>query len=269
MLFRGFGFASEDQFAALAAALCPELMDYVGGNSPRTRVEGKIYTATEYPSSAKITLHNEASYTNEMPRIIMFFCATPPSAGGQTPIADSRRVLTKLDPTITEQFARKRVKYLNNLHAGHGIGRSWQDTFQTLEKSVAEKWLVERGYEFEWKADGSLRTSLVCDPIKHHPRTGEASWVCQADQWHSSNLDPSTRRALLSVVSERDLPHHACYGDDSPLAETDLKHIRQTFDAEAAVFEWSKHDVLICDNILTAHGRQPFTGSRRILVAMA
>jgi alpha-ketoglutarate-dependent taurine dioxygenase len=33
--------------------------------------------------------------------------------------------------------------------------------------------------------------------------------------------------------------------------------------------QWSKGDVLMLDNITVAHGRQPFTGSRRILVAMA
>jgi alpha-ketoglutarate-dependent taurine dioxygenase len=39
---------------------------------------------------------------------------------------------------------------------------------------------------------------------------------------------------------------------------------------EAAVcFAWQKGDLLMVDNMLVAHGRAPFTGPRRILVAMA
>jgi len=34
-------------------------------------------------------------------------------------------------------------------------------------------------------------------------------------------------------------------------------------------FPWQPQDVMLLDNMLTAHGRAPFKGSRRILVAMA
>ena len=38
--------------------------------------------------------------------------------------------------------------------------------------------------------------------------------------------------------------------------------------AETVTFPWRRGDVLLLDNMLTAHGRRPFTGDRRVLVAM-
>jgi alpha-ketoglutarate-dependent taurine dioxygenase len=34
-------------------------------------------------------------------------------------------------------------------------------------------------------------------------------------------------------------------------------------------FPWQKGDILMVDNMLAAHGREPFTGPRKIMVAMA
>jgi alpha-ketoglutarate-dependent taurine dioxygenase len=34
-------------------------------------------------------------------------------------------------------------------------------------------------------------------------------------------------------------------------------------------FTWEKGDVLMVDNMLTAHSRRPFLGERKILVGMA
>ena len=38
--------------------------------------------------------------------------------------------------------------------------------------------------------------------------------------------------------------------------------------AEAVTFSRQRGDVLVLDHMLTAHGRRPFTGARRVLVAM-
>jgi alpha-ketoglutarate-dependent taurine dioxygenase len=38
--------------------------------------------------------------------------------------------------------------------------------------------------------------------------------------------------------------------------------------AEERTFDWQKGDVLLCDNYLVMHGRQPYSGHRQIVVAM-
>ncbi len=35
-----------------------------------------------------------------------------------------------------------------------------------------------------------------------------------------------------------------------------------------SLFEWRAGDLLVVDNVLAAHGRMPFSGARRVLLAM-
>jgi hypothetical protein len=128
--------------------------------------------------------------------------------------------------------------------------------------------LETRGYEFHWKADGGLRTSIVGDAVAKHPETKEDVWINQAEQWHPSSLDSKARKALFSLLREEDLPHNSYFGDGTPISETDLDRIRQVLAEREVVFEWGEKDVLLCDNYLVAHGRQPFTGERKIFVAL-
>ncbi|HSF39385.1 MAG TPA: TauD/TfdA family dioxygenase [Thermoanaerobaculia bacterium] len=37
----------------------------------------------------------------------------------------------------------------------------------------------------------------------------------------------------------------------------------------SVAFPWQRGDALLLDNFLTSHGREPFSGPRRIVVAMA
>jgi alpha-ketoglutarate-dependent taurine dioxygenase len=47
-----------------------------------------------------------------------------------------------------------------------------------------------------------------------------------------------------------------------------LEHIREVLRQETIPVKWQKGDILIVDNILAAHGRMPFSGARRIVLAM-
>jgi alpha-ketoglutarate-dependent taurine dioxygenase len=268
ILFRGFSVNTPQQFQEFAAVFCQEFGDYKGGNTPRTNVGGHVFTATEYPRDAKISMHNEASYLRQMPRIVLFYCAQPADSGGQTPLADSRRILARLTSAVREKFERNGVRYVNNLHDGSGLGRSWQQVFGTADRREAERRLRADHYEFEWKEDGGLRTSIVAPAVAAHPVTGELAWINQAEQWHPSSLEPETREALLDIMEDEDLPHNAYFGDGSPLDEGELEEIRAAMSAEERVFDWQQGDVLLCDNFLVMHGRRPFTGDRRVLVAM-
>jgi hypothetical protein len=268
ILFRGFIVRNATEFESIAETLCGEFNDYIGGNSPRTRVASHVFTSTEYAKDQPISMHNEASYMRSMPNRILFFCEKPPGQDGETPLADCRKILNHLNPALKESFQRKGVLYVNNMHAGAGLGRSWMDVFATSDQREVEERLRKDGYDFEWRAGRSLRTSSRGPGIVAHPQTRESVWINQAEQWHPSSLDPDFRDQLFSLLSEEELPHNSFFGDGSPLIESDLQEIRTAMKIEEKVFSWEQGDVLLCDNYLVMHGRRPYSGDRKVLVAM-
>lgn len=269
VLFRGFAVETAAAFDRVVRSLYPGLLDYVEGNSPRARVSGQIYTSTSYPPEYPISLHSELSYAHRWPSAIAFFCRHSAAAGGETPIADCRTVLARIPAGVRERFVTRGVRYVQSMHGGRGLGKTWQDTFETSDRRVVEDYCAAGHVDYEWRPDGGLRTVQVRPAVRTHPETGAQVWFNQADQWHPSNLDAASREALLRVCRGDDLPLNATYADGGAIADEDIEAIRSSFDAHATVFPWERGDVLILDNMLMAHGRRPYRGHREVLVAMA
>ncbi|WP_374050058.1 TauD/TfdA family dioxygenase [Paenibacillus larvae] len=66
------------------------------------------YTSTEYPANQYIPLHNEMSYTTNWPIKIWFYAVQTAKKGGETPLADSRKVYECIDPSIRKMFKEKK-----------------------------------------------------------------------------------------------------------------------------------------------------------------
>ena len=198
---------------------------------------------------------------------IWFFCVQPALTGGCTPIADSRKILKRLRPQTVEKFSQKQVLYVRNY--GDGLGLHWPEVFQTTDKSVVEQHCREASIEFEWKDNNRLRTRQVRPAVRIHPHNGEQSWFNHMLFFHVSSLPPSVRDAFVSGIGEEDLPFNTYYGDGSPIEPSVLEEVRAAYAQETLAFPWQKGDILMVDNMLVAHGREPFTGPRKIVVAMA
>ena len=121
--------------------------------------------------------------------------------------------------------------------------------------------------EFQWRGD-RLRTSCVRPAVVRHPVSGEKVWFTQAQHWHISCLDAEARQVLASSFPEEDLPRNCYYGDGSPIDESVMSEILDVYRSLEASFPWEAGDIVMLDNLLAAHGRTPFTGERRMLVAM-
>ncbi|HKX28619.1 MAG TPA: TauD/TfdA family dioxygenase [Blastocatellia bacterium] len=266
ILFRNFQLPSPESFGQFVIACSDHLLPYRERSSPRTQISNNIYTSTDYPADQSIFLHNENSYQHVWPLKIFFFCSTPPTQGGETPIADCRRVLARLDPKIRQRFAERGWMLVRNF--GDGLSLSWQSVFQTEDRSEVETYCRKAGIEIEWRGD-RLRTRQVRHAVAQHPATGESIWFNHAAFFHLSTLDPSMREGLLAVLDEADLPNQTYYGDGSPIEPSILEEIREAYRSETVSFAWQEGDILMLDNMLTAHGRNPYLGPRKILVAMA
>jgi alpha-ketoglutarate-dependent taurine dioxygenase len=269
VLFRGFTIREVEAFQQVARAVIPELLPYVEGQSPRTKVLDNVYTSTEFPAQYTITPHNELSYAKSPPPRIIFHCHIAPGEGGETPIFDFRKVYAAMDPALRSRFERAGVKYVKNMHArDRGLGKSWMQHFETNDRAVVESYLCENDIEYEWANDGTLKTWSVRPASRQHPVTGEWHWFNQANLWHVSNVDERHRAQLLERCGDDNLPTHAFYGDGQPIADDELNRVRQVMWDHAVIFPWQQGDVLVLDNYLVAHGRMPYKGPRKILVAM-
>ncbi len=266
LLFRGFGLREAEEFERFIEALSGEALEYRERSSPRHSVKGRIYTSTDHPPHQSIFPHNEQSYNSTFPMKISFFCHTPAPQGGATPIGDTRKVFQRLDPRLRQRFIEKKYMYVRNY--GNGLGLTWEDVFQTSDKAVVEDYCRKSDIEFEWTGDG-LRTRQVRPAVATHPRTGEWVWFNHATFFHVSTLEPRVRDALLEIFGEEDLPNNTYYGDGSPIEPSVLDELRAAYQEEMVSFRWQQGDVLLLDNMLTAHARQPFAGPRKILTAMS
>ena len=268
LLFRGFGIHGDAAFRSFVESFGKPLLDYDFGSTPRSAVDKGVYTSTEYPAHQSIPLHNEQAYTLQWPQTIWFHCVTAAATGGATPIADSREVFRRIDPAVRARFAERRLMYVRNY--GNGLDLPWQRAFNTDDPAAVERFCRANAIAWEWTEDGELRTRQICQAVARHPATGEEVWFNQAHLFHVSNLPPAVRDSLLAVVEdESELPRHVFHGDGTPIAEADLAHIRTVLDGCTRSFPWQEGDVMMLDNMLAAHGRDPFTGARKVIVAMA
>jgi alpha-ketoglutarate-dependent taurine dioxygenase len=272
VLLRGFRIVSAQAFHDTIAAIRPKLLDYVGGDSPRTALGDGVYTSTEFPPHMEIGLHNELSYTRSWPERLFFCCLVPAVKGGETQIADGRRVFTLMDPAVRDRFSSLGVTYQQHLrdNAEHGPGKSWQETFDTDDPSDVEKVCNDQSMDFRWTHRG-LHTTLRNPGVLIHPVTGESCWFNQADLWHAGfdTVKAREHRTARDKDEEAPLGSYACYGDGSEIPIADLEAVRSAYGISEVLFSWEAGDLLVIDNVLAMHGRKPFEGERKVLVAMA
>lgn len=109
---------SQEDFQEIMNFISEKFLAYIDGNSPRTKLSFNMYTSTEYDQNQKITMHNELSYSHKWPNKLFFSCMDVADTGGETLLADSRRILQAMDAAIVEEVEKKGVTYIRNLHAG-------------------------------------------------------------------------------------------------------------------------------------------------------
>jgi alpha-ketoglutarate-dependent taurine dioxygenase len=269
VLFRGFAVPDAKAFDACVGAVSGGALEYRFRASPRTQVERglNVYTSTDYPAQESIFPHNEHAYSPVLPLHLFFFCETPPATGGETPVGSTRTLLARIDSAVRAAFARRKVMYVRNY--GEGFGLPWQTVFQTGDRAEVEAYCASVGIRVEWKGGGGLRTRQVGPALLRHPKTGEAVWCNHATFFHELTLPASVRDALRAEFGPDDLPQNTFYGDGAPIEPEVIAHLQRGHLDAMAMFPWRRGDVLMLDNLLALHARTPFTGPRRVMVAMA
>ncbi|MEV4702020.1 TauD/TfdA family dioxygenase [Actinoplanes sp. NPDC049316] len=268
VLLRGFPVGGVEGFDGVVRAFSGSApLTYAERSSPRSTIKGQVYTSTDYPAEEEIFLHNENSYQAVWPRTLYFYCIEPAHTQGATPLADIREIYRTLDPAVREEFERRGWRVVRNFHADFGV--PWQQTFGTDDRAAVEAYCRDRGLSPHWRPDGGLRTVAVRAAVHTHPVTGEKVWFNHATFFHVTTLAADVREGMLAIFDEEDLPTNTYYGDGGRIPDDVMEHLRATYRGASTRFDWERDDVLVVDNMLAAHAREPFTGPRRIAVAMA
>ncbi|MFD6654695.1 TauD/TfdA family dioxygenase [Streptomyces parvus] len=267
VVLRDFRIDNADAFEALAASLVSKLYgDY--GDLPHEKDADRVYKSTPYPAQQSILFHHESSHMPQWPSRQFFCCMQPSSAGGATPMVDGRKVWAALPDELRTRFEELGIRYVRNFIPGLDVG--WEQMFGTTDRDEVEERCRAQNVECEWQPDGTLRTLQLAPAVIRHPGTGEPVFFNQLFLHHTACLDPMVREMMQSLFGDDETayPRSASFGDGSVIDDATVGELRDLYDSLAQRFAWEQGDVAVVDNMLVAHGRDPFEGDRKIIVAM-
>jgi hypothetical protein len=120
----------------------------------------------------------------------------------------------------------------------------------------------------EWHTGDVLRTTHTAQALTIHPGSRQEVWFNQANLFHPAAL-PDEVAAVLRDAPPEYIPRTASFDDGTPIPDATIRTINAAFADCSWTEVWEPDDLLLVDNVAVAHGRQPYTGNRQVLVAMA
>ena len=266
VMLRGLPVRDAATFAQARDALIAERAGYKEKATPRTDFGEGVFSSTDLPAVQPIRLHNENSYTLDFPGVLLFGCVTAPGTGGATTVGDMRAALALLPPELTARFAEAGWLLVRNY--SDLAGMPWRKAFSSEDPAGAEEYCDAHAIGYEWLDEDTLRTRQRRSAIITHPVTGEKVWFNHFAFWNARSLDEDVRDVLVETFGAEGLPFNTFLGDGTALTDAEVDAINEAYRAVTVRETWQAGDVMLVDNILNAHGREAFTGDRKILVAM-
>ena len=232
----------------------------------QTYAEG-VYSSSKWPPNQPMCMHHELSYRLEFPGLMSFACLSAPTKGGATGVADSTAVLDALPGDLVERFEREGWMLVRNYN--EEIGASVAKAFGTEDRGAVESYCRANAIEFEWQPDGGLRTWQRRSAVVRHPVTGRRCWFNQIAFLNEWTLDSEVHEFLVDTYGAEGLPFTTRFGSGDPIGEDIVQLVNEVYAAKTAREPWQAGDLMLVDNIRSAHSREPFNGPREVLVGMA
>ena len=267
ILVRGLGLSERSEVGAVFRNLADGLMIEREAFDARNVDSEGVYAASKWPPTQQMCSHHELSYGCEVPGLMMFACLRGPTAGGETGVADAATRLTALPTELMARFEREGWTLVRSYN--DEIGASISESFGTDDRAAVEAYCRANAIEFDWQSDGGLRTRQRRSAIINHPVTGQRCWFNQIAFLNEWTLDPEVREYLVEIYGTDGLPFNTQYGNGDPIGADVVQAINDVYEANIAREPLRAGDLMIVDNIRTAHSREAFEGEREVLVAMS
>ncbi|HEX8531155.1 MAG TPA: TauD/TfdA family dioxygenase [Cytophagales bacterium] len=269
ILLRGFPVPTTEAFNQFMKCFNTKPLPYMFRSSPREELDKAIkhiYMSTSYPNDRSINMHNESSYSRVWGKKIVFCCILPAEEGGETPLADSRRVLADVPADLVEKFRKLGVKYRRNLIPD--LGMPWQEVFQTSDRRVALEVCNRYNIDCTFVEDDYVVLEWVKPAVYRHPVSGQETWFNHVLFFNKFSRYEELGLSHDDFLPEEYLTSDTSFGDGSEISYEAYAAIRDAYQKNLVTFPYQQGDIIFLDNMLVAHGRNPYKGKRTIATAI-
>ncbi|MET7311743.1 TauD/TfdA family dioxygenase [Streptomyces sp. NPDC005571] len=266
-LVRGADITGAEGLAELAAGLGLTALDQLEPFAARQPLGHGVWSQPAWPSTSPMCMHNELGWQREPPPYLLVVCLQPADSGGRTGVADGRAVLSLLPDAMVQQAERHGWTLLRR-YTGGLVGMDWQDAFPGLDMPAVEAYAKAEGIECEW-GPGSLTTRRTRPAVRATGTDGSPAWsnlLAFCSEW---TMDPPVRDYLVTALGRQGLPFETSFGDGMPFTQADVDAASTAYDRAATQIDWRAGDVLLLDNVRTAHSTEAFVGDRRTAILHA
>jgi alpha-ketoglutarate-dependent taurine dioxygenase len=267
VIVRGLELRDAAEVSAVFGQLSNGLMIEREAFASRRLYSDGVYSSATWPANQPMCMHHELSYTLEFPGLMLFACLSAPTRGGATAVADSRAVLSALPAELVTRFERD--GWMLTRSYNDEIGASVAEAFGTEDRSAVEAYCRANGIGFEWQSDGGLHTWQRRSAVVHHPVTGQRCWFNQIAFLNEWTIDPEVREYLVDMYGGDGLPFNTRFGNGDPIGADVVQLLNQVYEHNTVREPWQAGDLMLVDNIRTAHSREAYEGPREVLVGMA
>ncbi|MFJ6581155.1 TauD/TfdA family dioxygenase [Streptomyces sp. NPDC091368] len=263
----GLGLRTVPDVVAVLAGLDLSPVRETEGFAPRTPYADGVYSSAAWPPQRPMCMHHELSYAGQFPGLLCFACLEAPTAGGATGLADAAAVLDALPENEVARFEAEGWILTRAYHEEIGASRS--QAFGTDDPAAIDAYCRANGIEADWGPDGSLRTRQHRSAVVRHPDSGRSCWFNQIAFLNQWTMDPEVRQFLVDEYGPDGLPFDTRYGNGDPVPADTVELINRVYEDHTVRRPWRDGDLMLVDNVRTAHSREPYEGPRRVVVAMA
>lgn len=278
LLFRGLPIQNANDFSRFAHAFGYKPHEIIGIVVDRPVLAPNVAPANETPNSVLIYNHNESPQVPHAPEYIFFYGHKAPEKGGETPISSSlelfyraQREIPEFITKLTEKGILSKVVYKveKQYEGGSTLKQAFGKEIQESDDEATRRAKIEaqiscygRGKftTWEWTHDGITLTHRL-PAIRTHPETNLPTLF--------TGLAAYYKNAHVNTPSGRKNVTKQLYGDGTPIPEKYLEHLTKITDEIHVLHKWQQGDVLVYDNVVAQHGRQPWEGEQSDRVVLA
>jgi alpha-ketoglutarate-dependent taurine dioxygenase len=306
LYFKGFNIESAQDFETIAQEIDPHLCDKHPFNCS-TRTWYTKYTCDVAKPDIEQSLvpkgmHNEDSYVGYIPKTIMFYSLEPATQGGETLVADCRKVYRDLPDNLKKKLSGKIMINKLIMHDDVFLVNSRIPKDFEMIKELGESHnsqetlrLSENLAQFSFEIPAVIKCDFSNDPIwfnllhiAHY-----FSYNVYIDTWFAYkrkkgflNKTKAIRIVCLTFLSDlkylvksfmnrdRENPEFLSeignyyVSDGTKISLLDRIQINLAIWKNTAIIPLEKGDMVALDNRLTSHGRMPFKGRRVVLASI-